>query len=193
MSSYIEGQTHQLLDSLEMHGYTAKHLTTLGQLGDRHSLVKAYLDGHADIKLVEHVIDCDADPKPYAGLKIEEHKKGGQLVWNPALLHLHLSPNQQNGKVVVGHELRKELAREKVLNANVLDYLLANPHLIPEEWKQDEQGRTRYIFFWGTIYRVSDGYLCVRYLYWSEGRFRGGNDWLDDGWGDQDPAAVSAS
>jgi len=39
------------------------------------------------------------------------------------------------------------------MNANVLDYLLAHPELIPEDWKN------KYVFFWGTIYRYSSGGL----------------------------------
>src|SRR3990167_6250921 len=31
MSSYSEGQTHQLMESLEMAGYTSAHVTALGQ------------------------------------------------------------------------------------------------------------------------------------------------------------------
>ncbi len=52
MSSYVEGQTHQLLNSLEAHGYTAGHLTQLGQLErERHRLVQAYLEGRAEITI----------------------------------------------------------------------------------------------------------------------------------------------
>jgi hypothetical protein len=80
-----------------------------------------------------------------------------------------------------------------VMNANVLDFLLANPDLIPEEWKKDEHGNTRYIFFWGTVYRDRGGDLYVRYLCWGGDRWGWGSRWLGSGWDGDSPAAVLAS
>ena len=67
---------------------------------------------------------------------------------------------------------------------------MAHPNLIPEEWKQDEKGRARCTFFWGTIYRCSDGDLCVRCLCWDDGKWRRGYFWLDDVWYVRNPAAL---
>jgi len=131
-----------------------------------------------------HLIDCDANPfLPEGWKEVEYHKKGGILEWDLTKVKLHLSPNQQNGKTIKGHELREELANEPVLNANVLDYLLAHPELIPEEWKG------KCIFFWGTIYRYSGDSLFVRYLCWSGGRWGWDYGWLDGGWDSHSPAA----
>jgi len=127
------------------------------------------------------------------GWKVEEHKKGGQIDFDPAQVLFHLSTGQMGDKSIKGNELRKELADEPVLNANVLDYLLAHSDLIPEEWKTDTKGNTCYIFFWGTIYRYSDGRLFVRCLYWSGGGWGWICYWLGRGFGDQDPAALRAS
>jgi len=133
-----------------------------------------------------HIIDCDANPFLPVGWKgIESHKKGGMLEWNPTKVKLYLSPNQQDGKTIKGHNLRKELENEPVLNANVLDYLLAHPELIPEEWKE------KYVYFWGTIYRDSVGRLCVRYLCFIGGRWRWGCDWLGIDRDSNSPAACS--
>jgi hypothetical protein len=95
--------------------------------------------------------------------------------------------------VIRGHNLRQELQDVPVLNACVLDHLFRYPHLIPEIWKVDERGNTQYIYFWGTEYRGSHGYPCIRYLCWREGRWYWDSYWLDRRWGAQDPAAVSAS
>lgn len=134
-----------------------------------------------------HTIDCNADPKiPYDGWKVEEHRRTGDFVWDPSKVTLYLSESQKNGKVIEGNKLRKELKDKPVLNANVLDYLLAHPELIPEEWKG------KYIFFWGTIYRGSDGHLGVRCLRWGGARWDWGDDWLGDGWRGGRPALVSA-
>lgn len=141
----------------------------------------------------ERTIDCDVAPFVPDGWKVEEHKKGGQFVFDPAKVKLYLSPNQRGGKVIEGNKLRKELANEPVLNANVLDYLLAHPGLIPVDWKKDEQGNTRYIFFLGTIYRFSDGRLYVRCLYWNGDAWDWNNSWLSNDWDDHYPAALLAS
>lgn len=147
--------------------------------------------GLAEPKL--HIIDCDADPMiPFDGWKVEEHKKGDKLTFDASKISLHLNDKQKKGSIE-GNKLRKELADQPVLNANVLDYLMRNPQLIPDEWKQDEKGNTRYIFFWGTIYRHSDGYLCVRCLYWDGGHWQAGFNWLGLDRGSSSPAAVSAS
>lgn len=155
--------------------------------------VRRFLSGELMVEMAKHTINCDAEPFTPSGWKVEEHKKGGQFAFDPAKIKLYLSPNQQDGEVIGGNELRKEMASEPVLNANVLDYLLAHPELIPEDWKKDEQGKTRYVFFWGTIYRYSSGYLCVRSLYWGGGSWGWSGRWLDGGWRGVDPAAVLAS
>ncbi len=159
--------------------------------------------GHATISVVDHLIDCDADPfLPLGWQGVEDHVKGGilkletrdsDLYLNGQKIDFHLSPNQQNGKVIQGHKLREELKGKLVLNANVLDDLLAHKELIPESWKEDEQGRIRYIFFWGTIYRGADRGLFVRCLYWRDGQSYWGCSWLDRGFGGQIPAALLAS
>lgn len=166
--------------------------------GDKLGQFKQVLLGHAAITVVEHVIDCDADPfNPWQkdGWTVEEHQKGGSFKWDAAQVAFHLSSGQKGDKYIEGNKLRKELADKgiPVLNANVLDYLLANPHLIPEEWKKDGKGNTRYIFFWGTIYCRRDGSLYVRCLYWHGGGWDWGSDWLDRVWGSYGPAAVRAS
>ncbi len=134
-----------------------------------------------------HIINCDEDPFLPEGWKVDNHKKGGQLEWDPAKVRLHLSPNQQNGKSIRGDELYKELENEPVLNANVLDYLLAHQELIPDEWKG------KYVFFWGTIYRFSGGRLGIRCLYWNDDRWYWDSFWLGYDFYGSDPAALSAS
>lgn len=148
--------------------------------------VKHFLRGEVGV-VTNHVINLDAKPFVPNGWQLEEHIKGGQFAWDKAKVGLHLEPEQQNGKVIFAHELRKRLENQPVLNANALDYLLANSELIPDEWKG------KYVFFWGTIYRYSDGLRYVRCLYWGGDRWHCGNDWLDLVWDSSRPAAVLAS
>ena len=150
----------------------------------------------SEVKMVEHVIDCDADPFVLvpSGWKVKKHQKGGFFKWDPSAVQFYLSEPQRNGKIIEGNKLRKELTDKPVLNANVLDYLLSHPHLIPEEWKQDSEGRARHIFFWGTIYRDSGGHPFVRFLYyWPGVRWGWRFSWLDRGWDVRDPAALRAN
>ena len=69
--------------------------------------------GYAEMKLIKHVIDCDANPFVPDGWKVEEHQKGGQLVWDASKVQLYLSDGQKNGKVIEGNKLRKELAANR--------------------------------------------------------------------------------
>ncbi len=188
------GLAHELILTACKAGFEPKDFTALAQSEEKLRQVLCFARGHAELTQVTHVIDCDADPmRPYKDWKVEEHRQGGQLTWNSEAVKLHLSANQLNGKQIEGNKLHQELAKEPVLNANVLDYLIRNPHLIPEAWKVDEQGNTRYIYFWGTIYRNADGCLCVRCLFFESGHWYWGSHWLDCGWDSQDPAAVLAS
>ncbi|MAG11703.1 MAG: hypothetical protein CMI52_02750 [Parcubacteria group bacterium] len=121
------------------------------------------------------IIDCDADPFIPDSWSVEEHRKGGQLEWNCENVELWLSQEQQSSSIQ-GHQLRKQMAEKRVFNANVLDHLLTNPHIIPEEWK------SQYIFFWGTIYRNRNGRLYVRSLYWDGGAWCWNDGWLGRRW-----------
>lgn len=139
---------------------------------------------------------------PFNGAEIEKHigtgwapveKRADGLYVDGRKVVLHLSKRQQKGEWLKGYDLRDELSGKPVLNANILDALYENPHLIPEDWKWDENGNIRYIFFWGTIYRDALGDLCVRYLCWVGGVWHRGSAWLDFVFYGYGPAAVLAS
>jgi hypothetical protein len=155
----------------------------LNKIGGEEGM-NAILSDRAQIAYSEHVIDLDADPRrPYDGWKVEEHKKGGQFKWNASKVQLFLHSKQQ-GSNIEGNKLRKDLADNPVYNANLLDYLLDNPYLIPQEWKGKE------VCFWGTIYRLSDGNLYVRCLVWHGGHWSQGDDCLDGNFNSHCPSAV---
>ena len=133
----------------------------------------------------KHIINLAKKPFCPNGFKIEEHIKGEKnFEWDASKVELFVSKKQKNG-YQKGTELRKEI--KNPFNANLLDYLLAHPELIPEEWKD------KVVCFWGTIYRDSDGYFCVRCLYWdgeSWGRYYG---WLHGDFDGVSPAARRAN
>lgn len=150
---------------------------------------------------VDHIVN---GKKPFVanGWKVEFHQKtgnqkltrdGDNLFLDGKKIELHLSPNQAEGKSIKSDKLRKELEKVPVLTACHLDYLREHPDLIPESWKVDEKGRTRYIFFWGTIYRYDAGRLYVRCLFWYDGQWHWNHHWLGDEWRVINPAAVLAA
>ncbi len=185
---YSIGQMNQLGDALELAGFTPENVTDLRNYS-HWSDIKSVICGHAEIVFKKHLIDCDAAPFIPEGWTLLEghHSKGGQLQWDPKKVSLYLSKVQKKGKTIQGHDFRKELKGQPVLNACVLDYLLAHQELIPDEWKG------KLVFFWGTIYRSSDGYLNVRCLNWDGSQWYWDFSWLDDDFGGSNPAAVSAS
>ncbi len=186
MSSFSIGQMNQLADALERAGFDAGDVTKLGQSGHLRE-IRSLLFGNAEVKPIRHIIDCDLAPQVPYGWKVESHKPGGKLEWNAGNIQLYLSPHQQGENYLEGNKLRKELENKPVLNANVLDYLLDHPSLIPAEWKGKR------IYFWGTVYRGSRGGLCVRCLGWGGLRFGWSCGWLSSSFDAGEPAALLAS
>ena len=204
------------MDRLEAEGFTPDHVTKLGQFGNLAG-IKSVLEDLAKIKPVAEdatriitlnpttiVVNLSATPKlPFNGAEVEQHvgegwaiveKRADGLYVNGRKVVLHLSKRQQNGKWLKGYDLRDELTGKPVLNANLLDALADNTHLIAEDWKRDKDGNIRYIFFWGTTYRrPGTGSLCVRYLSFGGGAWARRCHWLGRGWRGDDPAALLAS
>lgn len=189
----IVGLAHKVCLAAEEQGYTPELLNTLAEhptlLGE---LRKVQL-GLSEIKPVLHAIDCDASPFVPNGWSVlpdgEQlpNRVKGIFTWDSTKAKLYLSKKQSGDKYIVGNDLRKELKSQPVFTANVLDYLLVHPELIPEEYK------SKAIFFWGTIYRHSDDYLYVRFLYWDDSMWYWGYRWLDHDFYSRNPALVRAS
>ncbi|MCX6751445.1 MAG: hypothetical protein NT161_01615 [Candidatus Nomurabacteria bacterium] len=192
-SEFGVGLMHEIAITASKVGYEPKDIANLSKDENLMKLVYGVLKGTHEIKAVEHAIDCDSDPFIPSGWKVEEHQKGGIIKFDASKVSFYLSKKQKSGSSIEGNKLREELKNKKVLNANVLDYLLANPKAIPDEWKKDENGNTRYIFFWGTIYRVSVGDLYVRFLSWDGGEWDWGSFWLGGDFVSYNPSAVLAS
>ena len=109
-----------------------------------------------------HIIDCDADPfipTPEHGvgsLQPVTHKKRGLLELDFSDIKLYVSPNMkkygsgsESRETIYGGKLWQELEEKDVLNVNVLQYLLARPELVPDEWCG------KLVCFWGTIYSIT--------------------------------------
>lgn len=148
-------------------------------------------------------VNLDAPPKlPFDGAEVKENAGGGWvkverrktgLYVNGKKIVLHLDEGQKDGKVMVGTKLKEALTGKSVEHPNILDALMEHTHLIPDDWKQDGQGRTIYIFFWAVVFRHRGGFLYVRCLYWDFGAWQTDCGWLGSGWDGRNPAAVRAS
>ncbi|MFH0950907.1 MAG: hypothetical protein V1765_00325 [bacterium] len=182
-ANYSIGLLNQLADALENAGFSPEDVNRLRQYGLKE--IKDVLYNKAEITYPEHLIDTDADPfLPEGWQAVEEHQKSGMLKWDSSKFSLYLSKKQKKD-YIVGNDLREELKNKNVLNANVLDYLLAHQELIPDEWK----GKA--VFFWGTIYRYSGGDLVVRCLSWDGSQWHWCL-WLGSYFRSSNPAVVAS-
>ncbi len=131
-----------------------------------------------------HLVDLDATPFAPDGWTIKKHTKGGQFDFHPKRVELYRTPAQSRGMIFIGSRLLKELSRERVLNACLIDFYLKNPHLYPEEWEGYD------VCFPGTVFLSEDGCSCIRYLRLSFGTLRAGIRWLGAPWTNSFPALV---
>ena len=164
--------------------------TALYELTDKYNEYKESLPSGPK----DHVIEFDAVPFCPAGLTIApdsdqiKTRVRGKRNLSEISIRLHLYDGQTNGKWLNGYYLKVKLDGQEVFGAQLLDFYLEHPDLIPEDWK-----KKGWIFFWGTIYRDYRGNLCVRFLFWNGTRWDSRYDWLACGWLDDSPAAVSAN
>lgn len=187
-------QAAELDSAFERSGWTSAEVKKLSQ-GDILANIRRVLLGDVKIVTLDHVIDCDATPYIPDGWSILSddeqlpNRVRGAFKWDKESQKgaIYLDEGQKDGKSCEGNELWKALEKQPVLNACVLDHLIAKPHLIPEEWKGGA------VFFWGTIYHNPDGLLCVRYLLWYRDSWISNFYWLAYTWDGNDPAAVDAS
>lgn len=157
--------------------------------GDNLTQIRRLRRGYYALAIPEHIIDCNAAPRVPNDWKVIEHVKGGMWKWNPAAIDFYVDPSQkkrQKDEYVFtgGEQLHEVLKKMTLLNANVLDFLVANPHLIPDEWYEREP-----INFWGTVYCDSSGPL-VRCLYYWGSKWESRYGWIKFACGGTSPAAV---
>ena len=163
------GQAQELKLAFRREGpWTNEEIKMLTERKGFLTQVREALYGRSEIKPVEYTVDLDAPPFIPKGWVVETHLKGGRFKFGDAKVTLYSSENQRIGKCAEVTELQKELESQTVLNANLLDFYLAHPNIIPENWKG------KHIYFQGTVYRHTCCYRCVRYLCW--------NRWSDSQW-----------
>lgn len=151
-SLYSIGAMDQLSDAFEKAGFSKDDVTKLKQFSDLKG-IRAVLYGWAEIKYPDHFIDLGADPFIPEGFSVEEHQGCGLWKWDPQSL-VRLA-KEQSSRGFKGTNWKEESSKDGNLNANVLDYLLKHPEIIPEELGNLS------VTFWKTIYRDRGGNTCV--------------------------------
>lgn len=175
-----------LIESLYNADFLAKDLIRLAEFNELES-IKDILYKKSKIIKLDDLIDFNANPFTPDGLSVVEHTRRNYLwKWNPQKIKLHLSEGQGDESCIFGYNLKTELEVENLLNANVLDWLLAHPELIPEEYQKYS------ILFWGTIYKDFSGRPCVRFLAWNTETKKWFSSWelISSNFYNTSPAAV---
>lgn len=97
----------------------------------------------------ELIIDGSAPPTRYHRCRVDRHLLIPLTPWRSQMIRLHFINDQIIGRYVSGTGIARELIDGEcsVLNGNFLDFLLKQPDLIPEDWKQYAG-----VVFWGTSY-----------------------------------------
>jgi hypothetical protein len=180
------GQANELKLACRRNNVTTEDLKWLCE-GDVLAKVRDVRYGRLEFAVPMHLIDCNADPEIPDSFKLKEHHRGGDFAWDATKVKLIFDLDQMGGKLIQGDELRKKLEGARVLNVNVRDYLLKHPHLIPVEWRRKGVAA---IYFWGTIFENSSGFLCVPLLTWRVWEWCGGFGLLRHDFGGAAPAAI---
>lgn len=135
------------------------------------------------------IVDLNADPFVPGGWSVKVHQMGGLFEFKPSKVK-NVCWWSQNADGFETRTLRKgvETAKRMPFNACLLDFYLANPRHIPEEWK------ARLVCFPGTVYRSDRGVLRIRYLCWNDRSQSWGWNWRElEDWSGGYVAAVHAT
>jgi hypothetical protein len=146
-----------------------------------------WLMNSANMQMIgDYNVDLDAPAFVPDGWEAKSHIKGGRFKFDPKLVGLYCSDQQKAGRIH-GDKLYELLKDKDCFNANLLDFYLAHPELIPESWKGES------VFFWGTTYSCARGHLYIRYLHWNNGQWKPDHFRLGCVWTSHDLAAVRSA
>ncbi|MFH1171129.1 MAG: hypothetical protein V1778_01145 [bacterium] len=198
MSNFSEGQTHQLMEALQASGYTAQHVTELGQDRGRLGEIRMVLDGRAEI-----VIKAEAPPDTI--IRVDRSVPPTYPSWIEHVMHPELEgtgPAVYDLATTVSLWLRDDQKVGITTGKMIYDHLkwygiLASCLSLRDAEEIRKKGATVYqklfgnnvIYFWKSIVRSRDDrrlrvpYLCASgdrvALYWSR---------IDGGWRGDLPA-----
>ena len=172
MSSYSEGQTHQLMEAFEAKGFTPSHVTSLGQNADG-ILDKLMLVLISAAKVVvdlvfELIANVERDMTSWECLEPVVAEEGG---FEPTL---HSFLLEEDGGCVAGEEMVRR-AKEKEISSGLrhLEAILRQQERIPADWR-------KYYLVFPEVWQSPLGYRAVFDLYWYGCRWYLSYSWLDN-------------
>lgn len=206
MSSYSEGQTHQLADALEAKDFTPEHITKLGQykrLGD----IRLVLDGQAEIVMVKKAqkkevrldttIRVDRSVRPaypeWASIVMDpELENTGPTKYDLANTSLWLHDRQQGGyttgQVIYDYLKERGMLASCLSLQDAVEIQKKGPSVFRKVFGD------KVMYFWKSVVQFSGTrWLGVPHLYVDGVRVMLTWYWLDDDWGDDRPAVRFAS
>ncbi len=165
-------------------------LTRSGKLAQVMGLIQVFGES-AMLRLCKNQLDTSVEPSVPSGMQVDYHSQElGVIDCNCINATLYTNPAQQNHlELINGNALEQELRGFQLLNATILDHLLKNTHLIPEEWKKYA------VTFWGTIYRRKGDFSHARHvrcLVWRDSHWQSEFRSLSGYWRQDRPAAIIA-
>ena len=175
-------QGGELQDACRREEFSLAMLSRLAE-GDNLSLVKNVLLRLAGVIRVEdQIFDLDMLPADRRegnrsdwefslnGMHIKTHVPGGMFKWHPDRVELWQSKKQFSEGGATLESIMPELAKKRTLNASLAFHLKRpeNKHLIPPDWKFNDDGEVRDILFLNTTLcnDLSSGVSFFAYLCW---------------------------
>jgi hypothetical protein len=146
----------RLIDALDGSDFTLADVNAFIRHHDL-PLIRELMRGKAKIKVTGHIINCSKKPFVPKGWKVKRHSQGGRWEFDLDRFWLYQSPSQTRG--ILGRTFLSQHTGVKLLNANVLDYIIEFPWLYGNDWYDKN------VYFPGTVYIDENGKEVIRGLY----------------------------
>jgi hypothetical protein len=202
------GAAHQLAITVAKVGWEIADFTTLTQSEEKSAQVLLFLRGEADLipktkpavaaaePSVTTVLNFSGDFDPvFVGKDwkvLTDTDNGIGIDLTKVRFETCLKEDEA---FTTGEErlIRLKTTNHGSLGGKAFKACWENRHLLPDSWKKDENGNTRYIFFDGLVLQSPGGSRCTLYLYWDGGGWDWYYGWLGSDRYANDPSAVLAN
>ena len=163
--------------------------------------VRKALKGYSEIKLIEHSIGINRlekfDPATFMGdgWTIEEEDERALTLAKIDLSQVQMVDLLKRSESNIKGEKKLKRLKEAgyiCLDAKVFQTLWESKSLIPECWKEKVNGKTRSVFFDGTVLRSPAGIRLVLFLSWFNDMWHRNALWLECDWCRLNVSAVLA-
>lgn len=198
-SEFSVGAAHELVTTAVKVGWELTDFTALTQSEEKCRNVLAYIRG--EVKLVTDILGLGEPLNPtFVGRDwkeiAEETDMGAEALTELDLSKVRFVTTIMEGETTVnGEERLKRLKASGQVRLGGKAFMACwnNRRLLPESWKKDESGNTRYITFDGLTLQNPSGYRYVLCLYWDGSEWHWDYHWLDNDFSTHGRSAVIAS